>query len=177
MQSRFLQMKRRGFTLIELLLVIGIIAILASIVIVAINPTRQLGQARDAQRRADVNTILNAIYQYSIDNNGALPDSLSGSSVGGVSIANVRLYVCKGHLLRNNVADGNGAVCSNTNHQRLSLRSLTGSYVVNVPYDPSRNALTGTGLTGYWVIKDTTTGRLTVEGVAETTGVTISVTR
>src|SRR3989344_1939000 len=71
---------RAGFTLIELLLVIGIIAILASIVIVAINPTKQLGDARDAQRRSDVTTILNAVYQYAIDNDGLLPPGIPSTA-------------------------------------------------------------------------------------------------
>lgn len=72
--------KQGGFTLIEVLLVIGIIAILASIVIIAINPSRQLAQSRNTQRRSDVNTILNALYQYSIDNDGDLPSGIPSSS-------------------------------------------------------------------------------------------------
>lgn len=59
---------RRGFTLIELLLSIGIIAALAAIVIAAINPSRQLAQARNAQRRSDVRSLLDALQQYGIDN-------------------------------------------------------------------------------------------------------------
>lgn len=66
-------MKQKGFTLIEILLVVGAIAILAGIVILAINPTKQLADTRDAQRRSDIRTILDALYQYSIDNKGNFP--------------------------------------------------------------------------------------------------------
>ena len=57
----------RGFTLIELLLVIGVMAILAAIVIVAINPQKQLGQSEDARRAQSENQLEKAFYQYLID--------------------------------------------------------------------------------------------------------------
>jgi prepilin-type N-terminal cleavage/methylation domain-containing protein len=60
----------RGFTLIEILVVIGLIAILAGIVLIAINPARQFAQARNAQRTAHVSTILNAVGQRFADNKG-----------------------------------------------------------------------------------------------------------
>lgn len=68
--------RKEGFTLIEILLVIALIAILAAIVIVAVNPARQLGQAQDAQRQSDVKTILDAVGQYTIDNSGTLPSGI-----------------------------------------------------------------------------------------------------
>ncbi len=72
---------QQGFTLIELLVVIGIIAVLAAIVLIAINPARQFKQARDAQRRSDVNAILNAIGQYTADNKGNLPSAITALAV------------------------------------------------------------------------------------------------
>lgn len=71
------EMSKKGFTLIELLVVIGIIAILAVIVLVAVNPARQFAQARNAQRSNDVNTILNAIHQNAVDNNGTFPGAVA----------------------------------------------------------------------------------------------------
>jgi len=67
----------RGFTLIEILVVIGMVAILATIVLIAINPTRQFQQARDSQRVSNVSAILNAIGQYAVDNKGSLPASIT----------------------------------------------------------------------------------------------------
>ncbi len=65
-----LNQKNHGFTLIEILVVIGIIAILAGIVLIAINPARQFAQARNSQRTSNVNAILNAIGQNIADNKG-----------------------------------------------------------------------------------------------------------
>ena len=148
---------RRGFTLIELLLVIGIIAILASIVIVAINPTKQLGDARDAQRRSDVNTILNAVYQYAIDNNGNLPSGIPTSTAKPI---------CQ--------SDFDPDTCIATDFGGVNLRMLTGAYLTNIPKDP-KITLTGTG-TRYNIVQDSN-GRITVSAPGAERATSITVTR
>lgn len=64
------QGRSRGFTLIEILIVIGMLAILATVVLVAINPLRQFAQARNSQRQANLSAILNAVGNRIADNRG-----------------------------------------------------------------------------------------------------------
>ena len=157
--SSFLKSRYRyGFTLIELLLVIGIIAILASIVIVAINPTKQLGEARNAQRRSDVNAVLQAVYQYAIDHNGQLPGNIPSSGTG--------TQICASAV--------EPTTCTDTNNG-VNLRALSGTYITDIPRDPQE---TDADWTGYFIVQDSN-GRVTVAapGAEGTPTPVISVTR
>lgn len=55
---------RKGFTLIELLIVIGILAVLATITVLVLNPAQLFAQARDSQRISDLGTIKSGINLY-----------------------------------------------------------------------------------------------------------------
>ncbi|MEK7150817.1 MAG: prepilin-type N-terminal cleavage/methylation domain-containing protein [Patescibacteria group bacterium] len=62
--------KQGGFTLIELLIVIAIIAILAGVVFVALDPLTRFRDARDSRRFADVSAILSAVRVAQVDKGG-----------------------------------------------------------------------------------------------------------
>lgn len=160
-----MSMKKKGFTLIELLIVIAIIAILAGIVIIAVNPTRQMGQARNAQRRADVLTNLNAVYQFFLDN---------GNFPAGIDTTLKQIGTGSGAACALECGDEDPSECVDL------TAALVPTYLAAIPYDPC-----GTGCneatTGY-AIKIFTAGtppttRVTVKACRAELGQTIEVTR
>lgn len=148
--------QKTGFTLVEVLLVIGIIAILASIVIIAINPAKQLAQSRNTQRWSNVNTILNAVHQYAIDNKGALPGSVTTTAVE-VCATGIATTTC-------------GALAE------LTALTTNETYFTSVPLDPSCPTACATNGVGY-MIKKSANGRITVNAPDAELGEVISVTR
>lgn len=121
----------------ELIIVIGIIAVLALIVAANINPTKNLAEARNSQRRSDVGVLMNATHQYLLDT-GALPTT--------IPLVTLK-EICKGGAA--------GLPCSNG----VRLTVLSGTYLAGIPVDPLA-PLTGTG-TRYYISKDTL-GRVTI---------------
>lgn len=142
---------KNGFTLLEILLVVAAIAILAGIVIVAINPGKQLGDTRNAQRQSNVNTILNAVYQYAVDNSGTLP----------AGITTTQTEICK-----------TGGACAGL--VDLSVLTLNEKYLTSLPNDP--NGVCNVNGICYEIMKSAN-GRITVSAPDAEQGVVISVTR
>lgn len=138
---------KQGFTLIELLVVIVIIAILAAIIFVAVDPGKRFSDARDARRRAEVVSILNAVLKYQVDNDGDLPtliDAVTGTSqVLGTSGTGCDT-TC--------TADTTVAACVDL------TTDLVDTYLAAIPQDPK----TGTAANTDYYINKTTGGRLLV---------------
>lgn len=152
----------KGFTLIELLIVIVIISILAAIIFVVVDPAKRFADARDARRRSEVVSILNAVLRYQVDNNGSLPsgiDAVPGSS----------------QVLGTNPSGCNsGCPATTTVAACVNLSgSLVDTHLAAIPVDPLNGS---TGNTGYYINR-TTSGRLLVGACNPENAATISVTR
>ena len=139
----------KGFSLVEILVVVALIAILATITIVAINPAKNFADTRNTQRSADVSTILNAVTQYTSEQGhtiadlGTIPTCPAATEIG----------------------TGTGLVNLTT--------TLVDEYVVAIPMDPSEGTAEKTG----YNICTTTSGRTVISSMWPENDKTITVQR
>lgn len=116
-----------GFTLIEMLLVIGIIAILAAAIIIAINPGQQFMQARNAARWSHMNAIANAIYNYVIEQ-GSWPTNCPPSCTSG--------YYGDCSKTGNTCGTGSQPCCTFGYLTSTDCVILVPNYLPSIPLDP-----------------------------------------
>lgn len=145
----------QGFTLIELLIVIGIIAILAGIVLVAVNPAEQFGKANDSERKSEIGTVLSAIYQFqtSPTARGALPQCDINAVASDIPECDDD-YVNNDDLVNDTNGDYDGAIELGTAATSFDCStSLIPSYLREIPIDPTSATYNATE-TGYWVCQN-----------------------
>ncbi len=165
--------KLKGFTLIELLVVIGILAVLLAITLVAINPRKQFQQANDTQRQSDVNAVLSAINQYTVDNQGSLPAGLATQPIDAPYV----IATSDGASL---IEGGGTAAVPATNLCAV----LVPEYIAALPSDPlsthSGQAITAADCASYntgYRVQRTANNRITVFAPAVEQSATASATR
>lgn len=104
---------KNGFTLVELLVVIGILAVLAVTLLIALNPGEAQRRSRDIQRLRDIAVLQSAIDQY-------IQDGGNTNRFGS------------GTLMKSNEAISNQAQACDANWLNADLCS----YIQTVPVDP-----------------------------------------
>lgn len=118
----------RGFTLVELLVVISIIAILAAVVILVINPLELIHRSRDATRIKDLDNLVQAI-NVSMQEAG-----MSSNSIVSILCKESGIYPCSGSSNNGTrLTDGTGWLKAD-----LSIQSSV--TLPTLPIDPVNNA-------------------------------------
>lgn len=157
----------KGFTLIELLIVIAIVAVLAAIVFVALDPATRFEDARDARRFSDVAELLHAIKIDQVDNGGSYISAVSSLTAGEVYMIGTATTSCNSTC---DVTITDGTHC-------VDLSGLaTEGYIGSIPVSPNGTGTWSASLTGYALTKSST-GNLTITACESENTSSISLSR
>lgn len=116
---------RNGLSVKKIIVILVIVLILAAAIVAAIDPRKQFAKIRNSERRNDVNLILNAVYQYTVDNGGELPATITENAT---------------EICRSNTDCGELA-----NLSEIVLKKKNTAYLRSMPVDPSNKSPQGTG--------------------------------
>ncbi|HAM88125.1 MAG: hypothetical protein US83_C0013G0002 [Candidatus Falkowbacteria bacterium GW2011_GWC2_38_22] len=160
----------QGFTLIELLIVIAVMAILTTVVFVALNPLARFQDARNSTRWSDVNAIMAAIKLNQIDHGGTYIDTidaLDSTTVGNYYQIGTALSGCDISCFC--AAEDCAGTDLLLESACIDLTNLVETgYLPSVPFDPSDKDASSEG-TRYYLSKDEF-GRITIGSCGEEAG-------
>ncbi|KKQ51260.1 MAG: hypothetical protein US70_C0020G0010 [Parcubacteria group bacterium GW2011_GWD2_38_11] len=132
--------------------VVFVLLVVLLVVIIAINPAKKMLEIRNSQRRSDVVNILNSVYQYSIEHNGALPESITSEPT----------MICKSGALS---CDGLVDISEIANNKRYLL--------LKVPVDPKEKNVNSSG----YQISKLANGRISVSAPLAENNAVISLSK
>ena len=156
---------KKGFTLIELLIVIAIIAILAAVVFVALDPLTRFQDARNARRWSDADAVLSAIKLDQVDNGGSYHANVSGMTAGTT------------YMVVDGVGSDPTGICGLAGDNRVNLDFLvTEGYLGDVPVSPNGTGTWTSGTYSGYTMSRSATNALTITA-CETEGGTVTITR
>ncbi len=154
-------MNKKGFTLIELLIVIAIIAIIAGVVFVALDPLTRFQDSRDSRRWGDVTGVLSAVKINQVDKKGSYLDSVASTTPGTPYMIGTG-------------SDATGCTAASTTALVDLSGLVTGGYLASVPIDPR----VGTALKTFYYLLRNANGTVTIGAcIPEHTPAGISVAR
>ncbi len=148
-------MNKKGFTLLELLIVIGILAILAAVTVLVINPAQLLKRARDSQRMSDLSTLQTAIGLYLTD---AATISMGTTNECRYTLGTGLCFIGSAASGCSTVVCTNSQVVSGTGWVPINFNTISGGSPLGaLPIDPTNTSGTGHAAHLYYVYDVNTT--------------------
>lgn len=134
--------RARGFTLIEIMVVVAIIAVLATIVIVAYQGFGE--RSRDSQRTSDVSQIKIALDKYYADNS-QYPDACGGTEDCPVTALATPLS----QYLKQMPSDPIAARLASAEYA-YSRTTAGDGYAIKIVYEDQPTCMTGVRIVSSW---------------------------
>ncbi len=149
--------KRSGMTIMEIIIVIAILGIMVAVGVVAMNPGGQLANSRNSKRALDLQTIMNGIRANISDQMG----QTFSCAAGTVPTSTKRMAP--------GAENYDIAPC------------LVPTYLLALPFDPSTSSAHYNSNsdydTGYYIVRNASTGQITLTAPAAERGKTVSIIR
>lgn len=147
----FIKGLQKGFTLIELLIVIAILGVLATAVLVSIDPIEQISRSKDAGRLNSIDQLGHAVQAY-YTGQQAMPTAATWNTD----------LVSTGNLKSMPTSPGGGTECATNNVNKFCYAAIGASDAVVFTQIESKSSKTKTGNVNCatpWVVYYTTQGK------------------